>query len=140
MHPTTTHRTTLASVRLITDDVDRLTAFYEHVTGVTADRPSPEFAELRTARGTLAVGSTRTVPLFAAGSAEPAANRTAIVEFLVDDVDAAATRLGDTVETVSGPATMPWGNRSLLVRDPDGTLVNLFTPVTPEARERAGTE
>jgi hypothetical protein len=31
------------------------------------------------------------------------------------------------------PTTMPWGNRSLLVRDPDGNLVNFFAPVTPEA-------
>jgi hypothetical protein len=29
------------------------------------------------------------------------------------------------------PTTMPWGNRSLLIRDPDGNLVNLFTPITP---------
>ena len=25
---------------------------------------------------------------------------------------------------------MPWGNRSILFRDPDGNLVNFFTPVT----------
>jgi hypothetical protein len=31
---------------------------------------------------------------------------------------------------------MPWGNRSILFRDPDGNLVNLFTPVTEEAIER----
>jgi catechol 2,3-dioxygenase-like lactoylglutathione lyase family enzyme len=130
------NHTTLASVRLITDDVDRLTAFYEHITGVTADRPSPEFAELRTDKGTLAIGSTRTVQFFGPGSAGPADNRTAIVEFLVDDVDALFTRVGDTVETVTAPTTMPWGNRSLLVRDPDGTLVNCFTPVSPEAQAR----
>jgi uncharacterized glyoxalase superfamily protein PhnB len=58
------------------------------------------------------------------------------VEFLVDDVDALFTRVGDTVETVTAPTTMPWGNRSLLVRDPDGTLVNCFTPVSPEAQAR----
>lgn len=28
---------------------------------------------------------------------------------------------------------MPWGNRSLLFRDPAGNLINFFTPVTPEA-------
>jgi hypothetical protein len=28
---------------------------------------------------------------------------------------------------------MPWGNRTLPFRDPDGNLVNFFTPVTPEA-------
>ncbi len=31
---------------------------------------------------------------------------------------------------------MPWGNRSLLFRDPDGNLINFFTPVTPEALRR----
>ncbi len=29
-----------------------------------------------------------------------------------------------------------WGNRSLLFRDPDGNLVNFFTPVTPAAIEK----
>ncbi|RPE35107.1 VOC family protein [Kitasatospora cineracea] len=127
----------LVSVRLITADVDRLVAFYEHATGLTAARATPDFAELRTPAGTLAIGSTRTVPLFAPGSAEPAANRSAIVEFLVEDVDLLHRRLADGgAEFVSGPTTLPWGNRSLLLRDPDGTLVNFFTPVTPEARSR----
>jgi hypothetical protein len=31
---------------------------------------------------------------------------------------------------------MPWGNRSVLFRDPDGNLVNLFTPATEEAIQR----
>jgi len=39
---------------------------------------------------------------------------------------------------VNEPTTMPWGNRSLLFRDPDGNLVNFFTPVTPEAVARFG--
>jgi len=26
---------------------------------------------------------------------------------------------------------MPWGNRSMVLRDPDGGLVNLFTPHHP---------
>jgi len=34
------------------------------------------------------------------------------------------------------PTIMPWGNCSILFRDPDGNLVNLFTPVTYEAAER----
>jgi predicted enzyme related to lactoylglutathione lyase len=124
----------LVSIRIITADVARLVAFYELVTGVTADWATPDFAELRTEAGTLALGSTRTVPLFAPGSAEPAANRTAIVEFLVDDVDALYRRLaGELTDVVAEPTTMPWGNRSLLFRDPD---VNLFTPVSEQAIAR----
>jgi hypothetical protein len=37
---------------------------------------------------------------------------------------------------VQAPTTMPWGNRSILFRDPDGNLVNLFTPVTEAARQK----
>jgi predicted enzyme related to lactoylglutathione lyase len=131
----------LASVRLIADDVARLTDFYEQVTGLPARRLTPDFAEVVTPGATLAIGSAATVKLFGEGSAEPAANRTAIVEFRVDDVDAEFTRLRDGLglgEIVQEPTTMPWGNRSLLFRDPEGTLVNLFTPVTAEARARQG--
>ncbi|TQM25645.1 VOC family protein [Nocardia bhagyanarayanae] len=124
----------LVSIRLITDDIQRLVSFYQHVTGVEANWATPDFAEIVTPAGTLAIGSTRTVALFAAGSAHPADNHTAILEFLVPDVDADYRRLRDTVEDfVNEPTTMPWGNRSLLFRDPDGNLINLFTPVTAQA-------
>ena len=33
---------------------------------------------------------------------------------------------------------MRWGNRSILVRDPDGNLVSIFTSVTEEAIRRFG--
>ena len=125
------------SIRIITDDIGRLVGFYEGGTGVQAAWGNEDFAELRTTHGTLAIGSTRTVALFAPGSARPADNRTVIIEFLVDDVDAVYERLKDTVQDfVNEPTTMPWGNRALLFRDPDGNMVNVFTPVTPEAIER----
>jgi uncharacterized glyoxalase superfamily protein PhnB len=127
----------LVSIRVITGDINRLVGFYEKVTGVQAFWGNQDFAELRTTHGTLAIGSTRTVPLFAPGSARPADNRTAIIEFLVDDVDALYEHLKTVVDDfVNVPTTMPWGNRTLLVRDPDGNMVNFFTPVTHEAIEK----
>ena len=75
------------SVRIITGDIARLVSFYERVTGVPANWSGEDFAELSTGRATLAIGSTRTVPLFAPGAARPADNHTVIIEFLVDDVD-----------------------------------------------------
>jgi predicted enzyme related to lactoylglutathione lyase len=124
----------LVSIRLITDDLDRLVTFYENVTGTTAARYTPDFAEVTTPAGTVALGSTRTVGLFGEGSARPADNHTAIIEFLVEDVDAEYKRLqAFGPEFVNEPTTMPWGNRSLLFRDPDGNLVNFFTPVTEQA-------
>lgn len=127
------------STRIITADVNQLVTFYELVTGSAAVWGNELFAEIPTTVGTLAIGSDKTVPLFGAGSAEPAANRTAIIEFIVDDVDAEYERLHDQVpEVVTEPTTMPWGNRALLFRDPDGNLVNLFTPVTEAARAKFG--
>ena len=66
--------------------------------------------------------------------AQAAQNHSAIIEFLVDDVEKDYERLADFLKPyiVQEPTTMPWGNKSLLFRDPDGNLVNLFTPVTPE--------
>ncbi|MBC2878868.1 MULTISPECIES: VOC family protein [Streptomyces] len=127
------------SIRIITGDVARLVAFYERATGARAVWATEDFAELRTAGATLAIASTRTVPLFAPGSARPAENHSVITEFLVDDVDRVHQDLAGFVsDVVSGPTTMPWGNRSLLFRDPDGNLVNFFTPVTEAAREKFG--
>jgi len=122
------------SIRIITDDVARLTGFYERVTGVEATWSTEDFAELMTASAILAIASTRTVPLFAPGAARPASNATVIIDFLVDDVDVLYLNLAGSVENVvTEPTTMPWGNRSLLFRDPDGNLVNFFTPVSEAA-------
>ncbi|MGC3992779.1 MAG: VOC family protein [Propionicimonas sp.] len=126
----------LASVRIITDDLDRMVDFYEHVTGVAARRPAPVFAELVTPLATIALGDSRTVRLFGEGAAEAASNRSVIIELRVSDVDAEFQRLGDLEPWVLEPTDMPWGNRSALLRDPDGNLVNLFAPVSDEARRR----
>jgi len=121
------------STRIITADIRRLVGFYERATGLTATWYGEDFAELATPSGTLAIGSERTVALFGVGSARSAANHSAIIEFRVADVDREYERLADGVEVVQPPTTMPWGNRSLLFRDPDGTLVNFFTPVSADA-------
>ncbi|MDN5584955.1 MAG: VOC family protein [Brevibacterium sp.] len=121
----------LAATRIFTDDVDELVAFYEAVTGLTAARLHPMFAELRTPSGTLAIASTATVPLLGENAAEARTNRSVALDFLVDDVDATYRTLHDVVEVfVNEPTDMPWGNRSLLVRDPDGNLINFFRPTS----------
>ena len=129
----------LVSVRIITDNVTGLVKFYEKVTGMPAVQYTPDFAELQTPSATLAIGSTRTLQFFGGEEVATAAqNRTVIIEFRVADVEQDYERLTDLLQThlVQKPTTMPWGNKSLLFRDPDGNLVNLFTPVTPEAIEK----
>ena len=128
-----------ASTRLVCADIKAMVTFYEMVTGTTAEWLAPVFAEIVTPSATLALGSAETVALFKEGSAEPAANRTSIVEFMVEDVDADFERLKANVEIVHEPKLMPWGNRAAQFRDPEGTIVSLFQPFTEAAQQRFGT-
>jgi len=124
----------LVSLRIITADIKRLVQFFEKATSVTAKWLTDDFAEIVTSSFTLAIGSTRTLVFFGEEVAQPAANKSIIIEFLVDNVDDEYDRIKDFInDIVQKPTTMPWGNRSLLFRDPDGNLINFFTPVTPEA-------
>jgi catechol 2,3-dioxygenase-like lactoylglutathione lyase family enzyme len=128
------------SIRFITDDIKRLVGFYAEATGLPPTWYTDDFAELVTPSCTLAIGSKRTMDLFGAGAARPADNHSAIIEFRVDDVDKEYERLKKVIsDFVQHPTTQPWGNRSLLFRDPDGNLINFFTPVSAEAIKKYNT-
>ena len=127
----------LVSLRIITADIKRLVQFFEDATGTTAKWATDDFAEVISESFTLAIGSTRTLAFFGESVAEPATNKSIIIEFLVENVDYNYEMIkGLTSEIVQKPTTMPWGNRSLLFRDPDGNLINFFTPVSAEAKKK----
>ena len=117
-----------ASVRVVTRDIDGLVEFYKRLSGIEAVRPADGFAEMRFEGATLAISAEHLIELFNVGAATSAANRSAILEFEVEDVDAVFERMNASGATIVMPTTsMPWGNRSLLLRDPDGNLVNIFS-------------
>ncbi|MCT3646886.1 VOC family protein [Elizabethkingia anophelis] len=131
----------LVSVRIITANIDSLINFYEQITGIQAVQYTPDFAEIKTSTATLAIGSTRTLLFFGGEEVAKAANnQTAIIEFLTEDVDKEYKRLKEFMASivVQEPTTMPWGNKSFLLRDPDGNLINFFTPVSKESIEKYG--
>jgi predicted enzyme related to lactoylglutathione lyase len=127
-----------ASTRLIARDIKALVCFYEKLTDQKAEWLAPVFAEIVTPAATLAFGAAETVALFKEGSAEPASNRTAIVEFQVEDVEAEFVRLKDDLDVVHAPKMMAWGNCAAQFRDPEGTLVGMYTPITEAAKRRFG--
>ena len=135
----TTNTIRLASVRIITHDLLRTVGFYEVLTGAAPNYLTEDFVELVTPSATLAVSHARRVPFLADDTPGRALNDNAIVEFWVDDAEALFSRLqatyGEDLDVVQAPTMMPWGNRSVVIRDPNGILINLYTPVTDSARQ-----
>lgn len=116
-----------ASVRLVTRSFEPLLSFYAQLSGTEPERLADGFAEVRMGGATLAISEEALIQRFNAGAATAAANRSAILEFEVSEVDTVFARMADAAEIVMPPTVMPWGNRSLLMRDPDGNLVNVFS-------------
>ena len=120
----------LASTRIVTKDVPTLAKFYEDLLQI-ASTGTEEFVELRTNGAILALSSERAVAKFNAAAAIAVANRSMILEFEVADVDSERKRLQGLIKDwVLEPTTQPWGFRSMLFRDPDGNLINFYTPVS----------
>ena len=125
------------SIRVITDDVKRLAHFYEQVTGLSPKWYTEDFAELASPSSILAIAHKRTIEVFRANTAHAADNHSVIIEFRVNDVDKEYEKLKNIIsEFVKEPTTMPWGNRSLLFRDPDGNLINFFTPLSADTIQK----
>ena len=119
----------LKQSRLVTEDVQRLTRFYESVTGAKAEVLNSGYVEFQHSPcAGLAITATGTTRAYGDGVLAPSANRSLVLDFEVENVDAHYARLKESVsEWVLTPTDMPWGNRSMLFRDPDGNLINFFS-------------
>lgn len=123
---------TLSSIRIVTEDVPRLSDFYARLTGVPATGDPNTYVEIAVPGATLAICSQDAIDQFNESVTTPAQNRSMLLEFAVDDVDAERLRLDSLVtDWAQQPTDQPWGNRSMLFRDPDGNVVNFFTTTSP---------
>jgi len=114
---------------LITNSVSRLVHFYEPILALKAQRSGEDYVEFRTGVGVLALFSATAQEKYIPGSANAAKNGNVILEFEVADVDKEYARLQTLVKTwVKPPTAQPWGTRSIYFRDPDGNLVDFYTP------------
>ncbi|MDD1536978.1 MULTISPECIES: VOC family protein [unclassified Bradyrhizobium] len=117
-----------AYTRLVTNDVQRLTAFYANLLGADP-QGGGDYVELRPGGAILAIVSRQAAEQMHGGTWLPTPNRSAILEFEVADVDAERARIDGLIcDWLQQPKNMPWGNRSMLFRDPDGNPINVFSP------------
>ena len=120
----------LKQTRLVTEDVPRLTRFYEAVTGASRAPGGPTYVEFQTPCAGLAIVSSGVRDAYGLDTVAAAANRSAILDFEVEDVDREYNRLrGIVSDWVLPPANQSWGTRAILFRDPDGNLINCFAPI-----------
>lgn len=115
---------------ILTDDVAATRDFYVHLLGLRVAFDSDWFVNLTTG-GSPAheVGIwRRDHELIPSGFRQPPGGM--VLTFVVDDVDAVhadAVRRG--LPIVAPPRNLFYGQRQLLLTDPDGTLVDISTPV-----------
>lgn len=121
----------LVQSRIVTDDVEALAAFYAKLVG--CDVTVNEFY-VEVPAGAMSVGFSKC--RFTEEHAGQAGCSTGlgaqagetILDFVVDDVDAEYRRIDSLgVHWVLPPTTQPWGRRSMLLRDPEGHLVNVLS-------------
>lgn len=131
------HKPTLMNTCLISENVPRLVAFYTQILGTPAKTVGSEYAEFHTGVGVLAIFSSAAQEKYIPHSTEPGINKSVILEFEVADVDKEFARLHGTVsDWVKPPTNQPWGTRSFYFRDPDGDLVDFFTPAAPDKENK----
>jgi len=119
----------LRFARIVTGNVPALARFYRALTGIDPEG-NDAYLEFTTPVTSLTISGQRIMTLHGADATVPAANRSLILDFQVADVDAERARLQDLVGSfVLDPTDQPWGNRSMLFRDPDGNLINFFAPI-----------
>ncbi|HEY4742981.1 MAG TPA: VOC family protein [Candidatus Acidoferrales bacterium] len=128
--PTPGQNPVLIKTCLISNDIQELAAFYERILKTAPKFDGDRYAEFQTGTGVLSLFDARAQESYIPGSAESSANRSAIMEFEVTDVDGEYARLQGIVKTwVKPPTTQPWGTRSIYFRDPDGNLVTFYAPI-----------
>ena len=117
------------SVELVATNLDEATRFYESVSQSKAEIVSNDYVQFQSkACEGLAIIEQALTRAYGEGVAEAGANRSVILDFDVDDVDAEYERLQESVsDWVTPPKVMPWGARAIVFRDPDGNLVNMYS-------------
>lgn len=120
----------LVQVRLVTEDVAGLAAFYAELVEVRV--PLNEYY-VEVPAGPASVGFSkrrfteyRPDRVACPGPARPPGEM--ILDFMARDADAEYPRIEALgVDWALRPATQPWGSRSMVFKDPAGNLVNVFS-------------
>jgi uncharacterized glyoxalase superfamily protein PhnB len=118
----------LVQSRIVSADVERLARFYAQLVGVEVV-VNEYYVEVPTAGQLVGISRMRFSD-FGEGCGPPEGVMLGdvILDFAVENVDAEFGRVDAIgVEWVMHPTMQPWGRRSMMCRDPEGHLINVFS-------------
>jgi uncharacterized glyoxalase superfamily protein PhnB len=121
----------LVQSRIVTDDVERLAAFYARLLRVSVVL-NDYYVEVPTAAASVGISRRRFTEYRqdqAARPCSPQHEAEIMLDFRAADVDAEYQRISRLgVTWVMPPARQLWGCRTMIFRDPAGNLVNISSP------------
>jgi predicted enzyme related to lactoylglutathione lyase len=121
----------LVQARIVTDDVEGIAAFYARLTGNCGPLNS-YYVEVPAGAITVGFSKCRFTHYQEDDGAPVTGRRPCrgeiMLDFLADDVNDEYQRIAAIgVEWVMPPRIQPWGGRSIIFRDPEGHLINVFS-------------
>ena len=125
----------LVQSRLVTTDVAAMARFYAALVD-TVVVTNDYYVEVATPAQRIGVSRVRysDVTGGSCGPPEGVDVGAVILDFAVDDLDAEHDRIwGLDVDWLMMPTLQPWGRRSMMLRDPEGHLINVFEKKEGEA-------
>jgi uncharacterized glyoxalase superfamily protein PhnB len=119
----------LVQSRIVTRDVEKMARFYAQLLGVEIVL-NEYYVEVPTAGQRVGVSRVRFSDFEeqTCGSPRAVAAGDVILDFAAADIDAQFRRIDALgVSWVMPPTLQPWGRRSMMFRDPEGHLINVFS-------------
>ena len=118
----------LVQSRLVTDDVAGLACFYAALLDAHVV-PNDYYVEVATRAQRVGLSRVRYSDLQqgACGPPEGVERGAVILDFAADNLDKEHDRIAALgVDWLMAPTLQPWGRRSMMLRDPEGHLINVF--------------
>jgi uncharacterized glyoxalase superfamily protein PhnB len=118
----------LVQSRLVTNDVAGMACFYAALLGAPIE-PNDYYVEVATPAQRVGLSRMRYSDFEkqACGPPRGVELGAVILDFAADDLDEEHDRItGLGVDWLMAPTLQPWGRRSMMLRDPEGHLINVF--------------
>jgi catechol 2,3-dioxygenase-like lactoylglutathione lyase family enzyme len=118
---------------LITPQFAKMQEFYRRLLHLEPKQFQADYVEFQTPGAIVSLYEEASFAQIAPAAVPKPGTGGMMLELRVDDVDQEFRRLhslGLNHKILLPPTTFPWGNRSMYLKDPDGNLINLYSPVS----------